>query len=97
MLTKSEFACRLKNACLTVIGAEEELTAIDAKFGDADHGFTMAKVCNAILAAIEFVEDKFGIKMERPARLICSRSSMNNQCLKSKCPFNKPAFTIPTL
>ena len=53
MLTKSEFACRLKNACLTVIGAEEELTAIDAKFGDADHGFTMAKVCNAILAAID--------------------------------------------
>lgn len=52
---------------------------------------------NAILAAIEFVEDKFGIKMERPARLICSRSSMNNQCLKSKCPFNNPAFTIPTL
>ena len=53
MLTKSEFACRLKNACLTVIAAEEELTAIDAKFGDADHGFTMAKVCNAILAAID--------------------------------------------
>ena len=53
MLTNSEFACRLKNAWLTVIGAEEELTAIDAKFGDADHGFTMAKVCNAILAAID--------------------------------------------
>ena len=53
MLTKSEFACRLKNACLTVIADEEELTAIDAKFGDADHGFTMAKVCNAILAAID--------------------------------------------
>ena len=53
MLTKSELTCRMKNACLTVIVAEEELTAIDAKFGDADHGFTMAKVCNAILAAID--------------------------------------------
>ena len=53
MLTKAQFADRLKNACLTVIAAEAELTEIDAKFGDADHGFTMAKVCNAILAAIE--------------------------------------------
>ena len=53
MLTKAEFALRLKNACLTVIAAEAELTEIDAKFGDADHGFTMAKVCNAIIAAIE--------------------------------------------
>ena len=53
MLTKAEFARRLKNACLTVIAAEAELTEIDAKFGDADHGFTMAKVCNAIIAAIQ--------------------------------------------
>jgi dihydroxyacetone kinase-like protein len=53
MLTKAQFADRLKNACLTVIAAEAELTEIDAKFGDADHGFTMAKVCNAIMAAIE--------------------------------------------
>ena len=53
MLTKAEFALKLKNACLCVIAAEAELTEIDAKFGDADHGFTMAKVCNAILAAIE--------------------------------------------
>ena len=53
MLTKMEFAARLKNACLTVIAAEAELTEIDAKFGDADHGFTMAKVCNAIIAAME--------------------------------------------
>ncbi len=41
MLTKEQFAKRLKNACLCVIGAEAELTAIDAKFGDADHGFTI--------------------------------------------------------
>lgn len=53
MLTKEEFAQRLKNACAAVIAAEGELTEIDAKFGDADHGFTMAKVCNAISAAID--------------------------------------------
>lgn len=53
MLTKTEFAGRIKNACLAIIAAEHELTEIDARFGDADHGFTMAKVCNAILAAIE--------------------------------------------
>jgi dihydroxyacetone kinase-like protein len=53
MLTKAEFAQRLKNACLSVIAAEAELTEIDAKFGDADHGFTMAKVCNAIITATE--------------------------------------------
>lgn len=60
MLTKAEFARRLKNACAAVIAAEEELTAIDAKFGDADHGFTMAKVCNAISAAID--ESEGGIQ-----------------------------------
>ena len=53
MLTKAEFAQRLKNACLSVIAEEAELTEIDAKFGDADHGFTMAKVCNAIIAAVD--------------------------------------------
>lgn len=53
MLTKAEFAQKLKNACLSVIAAEAELTEIDAKFGDADHGFTMAKVCNAIIAAVD--------------------------------------------
>lgn len=52
MLTKEQFANRLKNACQCVIEAEAELTAIDAKFGDADHGFTMVKVCNAILNAV---------------------------------------------
>ena len=52
---------------------------------------------NAILAAIDFVEEKFDIKMETPSKVICARNSMNNHCLKSKCPFNTPSFTIPTL
>lgn len=52
---------------------------------------------NAILAAIDFVEERLGIKMIRPTRLVCSRSPMNNQCLKSKCPFNGPVFSVPGL
>lgn len=53
MLTKEQFANRLKNACRCVIDVEAELTAIDAQFGDADHGYTMAKVCNAICGAVD--------------------------------------------
>ena len=37
-MTKAEFAARLKNACAAVIAAEPELTDIDSRFGDADHG-----------------------------------------------------------
>ena len=39
-MTKEEFARRLTNACDAVIQAEAELTEIDSKFGDADHGLT---------------------------------------------------------
>lgn len=52
-MTKNEFAARLKNACETVLAAEQELTDIDAKFGDADHGLTMAKIARAIETAVE--------------------------------------------
>ena len=55
MITKEELRTRIQNACDTVMAAEAELTEIDSRFGDADHGFTMAKVCNAILAAIDGV------------------------------------------
>ena len=59
-MTKNEFAARLKNACAAVIGAEAELTEIDSKFGDADHGLTMAKIAGAIAAAVE--ESEGGIQ-----------------------------------
>ncbi|MEG2083517.1 MAG: DAK2 domain-containing protein, partial [Oscillospiraceae bacterium] len=35
-----------------VIGSADELTAIDAKFGDADHGLTMTKIANAMKKAV---------------------------------------------
>ncbi|MGM9612547.1 MAG: DAK2 domain-containing protein [Butyricicoccus sp.] len=52
-MTKLEFAARLKHACAALMDAEAELTAIDSKFGDADHGLTMTKIAKAISAAVD--------------------------------------------
>ena len=52
-MTKTEFAARLKNACAAVAAAEEELTEIDSRFGDADHGLTMSKIAKAVAGAVE--------------------------------------------
>ncbi|WP_300411775.1 DAK2 domain-containing protein [uncultured Oscillibacter sp.] len=52
-MTKDEFAARLKNACASVAAAEQELTEIDSRFGDADHGLTMAKIAGAVSRAVE--------------------------------------------
>lgn len=51
-MTKYEFAARLKNACDSVRGAQDELTEIDSKFGDADHGVTMVKIVDTLSAAV---------------------------------------------
>ena len=45
-MTKEELKQRVYNACECVRAAEGELTEIDAKFGDADHGYTMSKIVN---------------------------------------------------
>ena len=52
-MTKAEFAARLHHACAAVTAAAAELTEIDSKFGDADHGLTMAKIAGAIAAAVD--------------------------------------------
>ena len=52
-MTKQEFASRLQNACAAVTAAEQELTEIDSRFGDADHGLTMSKIAKAVSAAGE--------------------------------------------
>lgn len=52
-MTNAEFAARLKHACGAVAAAEAELTEIDSKFGDADHGLTMSKIARAISAAVD--------------------------------------------
>lgn len=55
-MTVTELAARLKNACAEVKSAEAELTEIDSRFGDADHGLTMHKICAAIEAAVDEAE-----------------------------------------
>ena len=55
-MTRDEFAARLKSACAAVAAAEGELTEIDSRFGDADHGLTMAKIAGAVSAAAEASE-----------------------------------------
>ena len=52
-MTKAEFAARLKHACAAVTAVEAELTEIDSKFGDADHGLTMPKIAGAISDAVD--------------------------------------------
>ncbi len=42
----------------------------------------------AILAAIDFVDDHFGIKMYKP-EVVCAHSGMNNQCIGNRCPFKE--------
>ncbi len=51
-MTKEELAARLRNACAEVVAAEGELTEIDSRFGDADHGLTMVKIAGAIDSAV---------------------------------------------
>ena len=53
MMTKTDLTARLRNACAAVIAAEQELTEIDSKFGDADHGLTMSKIARAITEAVD--------------------------------------------
>lgn len=48
MISKKELEARIISACENVIAAEPELTEIDSKFGDADHGLTMHKIAAAI-------------------------------------------------
>lgn len=53
MMNKDELAQRLLHACERVEAAEAELTEIDSKFGDADHGLTMVKIARAIAGAVQ--------------------------------------------
>lgn len=56
MITKEELRARFINACQEVIGAEAELTEIDSRFGDADHGVTMTKIAAGIQEGLEEAE-----------------------------------------
>ena len=47
-MTREELAARFTKAADEVMAIEEELNEIDARFGDADHGLTMAKIAKTI-------------------------------------------------
>lgn len=55
-MNKTELVDRLINASDEVIAAEQELTDIDAKFGDADHGLTMKKIADTISGTADISE-----------------------------------------
>lgn len=50
---------RFQKGAEKVLAAEEELTLIDSKFGDADHGLTMKKIASAIIEGCNEAEDDF--------------------------------------
>ena len=41
----------------------------------------------AVLEAIDFIEEKFGIKLEKPKTVRCGWIGQNNQCIGERCPF----------
>lgn len=72
MITKEELILRIKNGCSAVCSAETELTEIDAKFGDADHGFTMVKICNAIAKALDEADGNIKETLDDAAMAVMS-------------------------
>ncbi len=40
----------------------------------------------SILSAIDFAEEHFGIRMDRP-EIVCMHAAQNNQCIGGRCPF----------
>ena len=53
MVSRAKFISVFKNAANAIIISKDELTAIDAKFGDADHGITMEKIAKAVRDAMD--------------------------------------------
>ncbi|MEM1483463.1 dihydroxyacetone kinase subunit L [Oscillospiraceae bacterium PP1C4] len=56
-LTKNQLEEMLKKAADKIIASTEELTEIDSKFGDADHGLTMTKISNTIKSTADCPEN----------------------------------------
>lgn len=71
-MTREQFASRLLNACASVMAAEQELTEIDSKFGDADHGLTMAKIARAITEAVEDADGGIQTMLDGAAMAVMS-------------------------
>ena len=72
MMTKTDLAARLRNACAAVIAADQELTEIDSKFGDADHGLTMSKIARAVTEAVDQSEGGIQAMLDDAATAVMS-------------------------
>ena len=55
-----------------MLAAEAELTEIDSKFGDADHGLTMTKIAGAISAAVDDAEGGIQTMLDDAAMAVMS-------------------------
>ena len=42
----------------------------------------------SILSAIDFVQEHFGVKMEKP-EIVCTRAALNSRCIGKRCPLAK--------
>ena len=42
----------------------------------------------SVLSAVDFVNEHFGIEMEKH-EIVCSYSAQNNQCIGKRCPFSR--------
>ena len=69
-MTKDQLAARLQHACEAVMAAEQELTEIDSKFGDADHGLTMTKIAGAISSAVEAADGGIQSRLDDAAMAV---------------------------
>lgn len=43
----------------------------------------------AVKAAVGFVEEHLGVKMELPEEILCDYSAENQQCLRKACPYHR--------
>ncbi len=62
MLNINDFKNMILSGADEVISKENELTQIDSKFGDADHGITMKKVMESIKNSLSSLDDSKDIK-----------------------------------
>ncbi|MDR3312482.1 MAG: DAK2 domain-containing protein [Spirochaetaceae bacterium] len=56
MLTKPQVITRFRNAAAKIILARDELIAIDAQFGNGNHGITMEKIAASMLTVMARAE-----------------------------------------
>ena len=45
----------------------------------------------SILEAVDFVEEHFGVRMER-AKIVCGYGARNRQCIGARCPFSRANY-----